>query len=113
MYELSYRMPPRPLARSGRAQIQNRDLTSNLDFAQTFLDLRRSPSRSKDAGSQPVPLLKGEKLKDWLKSAISLSRGRRTRGGPARRCKDRKAQTDSLFRQEGVGTIRFEKRPTR
>jgi arylsulfatase A-like enzyme len=69
MYELSYRMPL--LVRwPGKIEpkSKNRDLTSNLDFAQTFLDLAGAQADSKMQGVSLVPLLKGEKPKDWRKS---------------------------------------------
>ena len=47
---------------------KNRDLTSNLDFAQTFLDLAGAKADPKMQGVSLVPLLKGEKQKDWRKS---------------------------------------------
>ena len=47
---------------------KNRDLTSNLDFAQTFLDLGGAPPDPKMQGISLVPLFKGESPKDWRKS---------------------------------------------
>tara|TARA_B100000989_G_scaffold74834_1_gene52882 strand:- start:11958 stop:13547 length:1590 start_codon:yes stop_codon:yes gene_type:complete len=69
MYELSYRMP---LLVRWPGQVEpkskNRDLTSNLDFAQTFLDLAGAQADPKMQGSSLVPLLKRNKPKDWRKS---------------------------------------------
>ena len=69
MYELSYRMPL--LVRWPgvvEPKSKNHDLTSNLDFAQTFLDLAGSEADPKMQGVSLVPLLKNEKPKDWRKS---------------------------------------------
>ena len=69
MYELSYRMPL--LVRWPgvvEPKSKNHDLTSNLDFAQTFLDLAGSEADPKMQGVSLVPLLKNEKPKGWRKS---------------------------------------------
>ena len=47
---------------------KNRDLTSNLDFAQTFLDLAGAEADPKMQGVSLVPLLKNEKPENWRKS---------------------------------------------
>ena len=44
----------------------NNDLVSNLDFAQTFLDMAGTPPK-RHARSQLVPLLKGKKPTNWRK----------------------------------------------
>jgi arylsulfatase A-like enzyme len=46
----------------------NDALTSNLDFAETFLDLAGAPVPSDMQGRSLVPLLKGETPADWRKS---------------------------------------------
>ena len=69
MYELSYRMPL--LVRWPgvvKPRSKNRDLTSNLDFAQTFLDLAGAEADPKMQGVSLVPLLKNEKPENWRKS---------------------------------------------
>jgi arylsulfatase A-like enzyme len=46
----------------------NRDLTSVLDFAQTFLDAAGVPAPAEMQGRSLVPLLKGQTPGDWRKS---------------------------------------------
>ena len=46
----------------------NEDLVSNLDFAETFLDIAGVPIPSDMQGRSLVPLLKGETPEDWRKS---------------------------------------------
>ena len=69
MYELSYRMPL--LVRwpgTIRAKARNGDLTSNLDFAQTFLDLAGAKAGTKMQGKSLLPLLKGKTPGGWRES---------------------------------------------
>jgi arylsulfatase A-like enzyme len=69
MYEFSYRMPL--LVRWPgvvKPRSKNHDLTSNLDFAQTFLDLAQTKADSKMQGTSLVPLFKGDRPSDWRKS---------------------------------------------
>ncbi|HAE12293.1 MAG TPA: sulfatase [Opitutae bacterium] len=69
MYELSYRMPL--LVRwpgTVRAKARNGDLTSNLDFAQTFLDLAGAKADPKMQGKSLLPLLKGKTPGGWRES---------------------------------------------
>jgi arylsulfatase A-like enzyme len=47
---------------------ENSDITSNLDFAQTFLDMAGAEVPSDMQGESIVPLLKGDTPKDWRKS---------------------------------------------
>lgn len=46
----------------------NRDLVSNVDFAETFLDAAGAPVPADMQGRSLVPLLKGQTPKDWRKS---------------------------------------------
>ena len=46
----------------------NSDLVSNLDFAQTFLDIAGAPKPEGMQGASLVPLLQGDKPCDWRKS---------------------------------------------
>ncbi|NOX53650.1 MAG: sulfatase [Planctomycetes bacterium] len=46
----------------------NKDLVSNLDFAETFLDIAGAPIPSDMQGRSLVPLLKGRTPTDWRKS---------------------------------------------
>jgi arylsulfatase A-like enzyme len=46
----------------------NRDIVSNLDFAETFLDIAGVPVPSDMQGRSLVPLLKGRTPADWRKS---------------------------------------------
>ena len=46
----------------------NRDLVSNLDFAETFLDLAGLPKPADMQGASLVPLFKGERPADWRTS---------------------------------------------
>lgn len=69
MYEESYRMPllvkwPGVTA----AGAINTDLVSNVDFAETFLELAGLPVPDDMQGRSLVPLLKGETPADWRKS---------------------------------------------
>jgi arylsulfatase A-like enzyme len=47
---------------------ENSDLTSNLDFAQTFLEIAGVPPPADMQGASLVPLLKGETPDDWRTS---------------------------------------------
>ena len=69
MYEESLRTPllvrwPRAV----KAGSRNEDIVSNLDFAETFLDIAGVKIPSDMQGRSIVPLLKGEAPKDWRKS---------------------------------------------
>jgi arylsulfatase A-like enzyme len=69
MYEESYRMPllvkwPGVTAPGS----VNTDLVSNIDFAETFLDIAGLPVPDDMQGRSLVPLLKGETPADWRKS---------------------------------------------
>lgn len=46
----------------------NKDLVSNLDFAETFLELAGAPVPSEMQGRSLVPVLKGQTPADWRKS---------------------------------------------
>ena len=43
-------------------------LVSNLDFAQTFLDITETPDPGSMQGMSLLPLMKGEQVEDWRKS---------------------------------------------
>ena len=47
---------------------RNKDLIQNLDYAETFLEMAGAPIPEDMQGASLVPLLKGEKPKDWRKS---------------------------------------------
>ena len=47
---------------------QNRDIVSNLDYAETFLGIAGAPVPGDMQGRSLVPLLRGHKPKDWRKS---------------------------------------------
>jgi arylsulfatase A-like enzyme len=68
MYEESLRTPLfvkwKGVTRPGRV---NRDIVSNLDFAQTFLDIAGIPIPEDMQGSSLVPLLKGKTPENWRK----------------------------------------------
>ena len=68
MYDESYRTPLLVdwpgVTQTGRV---NNDLVSNLDFAQTFLDMAGAPLPKDMQGASLVPLLKGKKPKNWRK----------------------------------------------
>ena len=69
MYEESLKMPlivrwPGTVA----AGSENTDLVSNLDFAQTFLDIAGVEQPSDMQGASLVPLLKGETPEGWRES---------------------------------------------
>ena len=70
MYEESFRTPL--IVRwpgVTKAGSKNADLVQNLDYAQTFLDICGVKKSPKDMqGASIVPLLKGNKPKDWRKS---------------------------------------------
>jgi arylsulfatase A-like enzyme len=69
MYEESLRTPL--LVRwpgTVKAGSRNEDIVSNLDFAETFLDVAGVKVPSDMQGRSIVPLLKGEAAKDWRKS---------------------------------------------
>ena len=69
MYEESYRMP---LVARWPGHIKpgsvNSDLVSNLDFAQTFLDIAGTDAPADMQGASLVPLLEGKTPEDWRKS---------------------------------------------
>ncbi len=46
----------------------NSDLVSNLDFAQTFLQIAQAEAPAEMQGASLVPILQGETPKDWRKS---------------------------------------------
>ena len=48
--------------------VENTDLVSNLDYAETFLDLAGAPVPADMQGRSIVPILKGEKPADWRTS---------------------------------------------
>ena len=66
MYEESYRTP---LVVKWPGVIKpgsvNTDIVSNLDFAQTFLDIAGAPEPGDMQGMSIVPLLQGEEVTDW------------------------------------------------
>ncbi len=69
MYEESYRMPfmvrwPGKVP----AGSVNSDLLSNLDFAETFLDIAGADIPDDMQGRSIVPLLEGQRPNDWYKS---------------------------------------------
>ncbi|MBT5019539.1 MAG: sulfatase [Planctomicrobium sp.] len=69
MYEESYRQPllvrwPNVV----KAGSRDEHLVSNVDFAETFLDIAGVAVPDDMQGQSLVPLLKGEKPKDWRKS---------------------------------------------
>ena len=69
MYEESYRTPL--IAHwpgATKAGTVNSDLVSNLDFAQTFLEMAGAPGPAEMQGVSLVPLLKGERPDDWRDS---------------------------------------------
>jgi arylsulfatase A-like enzyme len=51
-----------------QAGSENRDLVSNVDFAETFLDIAGVEIPADMQGRSLVPLLKGETPADWRKS---------------------------------------------
>ena len=51
-----------------KAGSRNKDLVSNLDFAQTFLHAAGATSAPEMQGRSLVPLLRGQKVADWRKS---------------------------------------------
>ncbi|TVR68437.1 MAG: DUF4976 domain-containing protein, partial [Marinilabiliales bacterium] len=66
MYEESYRTP---LVIKWPGHIEpgsvNKDIVSNLDFAQTFLDAAGAPDPGDMQGRSMLPLLRGENVRDW------------------------------------------------
>lgn len=66
MYDESYRTPLLVkwpgVVKPGSV---NSDLVSNLDFAQTFLEMAGAPKPDGMQGASLVPVLKGEKPSDW------------------------------------------------
>ncbi len=69
MYEESYRTPfivkwPGVV----KAGSVNRDLTQNIDFAETFLDIAQAEIPADMQGKSLVPLLKGKTPSDWRSS---------------------------------------------
>ena len=69
MYEESYRMPfmvrwPGVV----KPGAENTDLTSNIDFAETFLDIAGADAPDDMQGASLVPLMKGETPADWRKA---------------------------------------------
>jgi len=69
MYEESYRMPflVRWPSKTPAGSI-NEDLVSNLDFAETFLDIAGVPVPEDMQGRSLVPLLEGKTPDNWRKS---------------------------------------------
>jgi arylsulfatase A-like enzyme len=69
MYEESYRTP---LVIKWPGQIKpgsvNNDIVSNLDFAQTFLDVAGASDPGDMQGRSMLPLLRGEDVDDWRKA---------------------------------------------
>lgn len=69
MYEESYKTPLLVrwpgVVKPGSV---NEDLVSNLDFAQTFLDIGGGPDPEEMQGESLVPLLKGKTPPDWRES---------------------------------------------
>lgn len=69
MFDESYRTP---LLVRWPGQVKpgstNSDLVSNLDFAQTFLDIAGVESPAEMQGASLVPILKGKKPSDWRTS---------------------------------------------
>jgi arylsulfatase A-like enzyme len=51
-----------------KAGSQNKDIVSNLDFAETFLDAAGLPVPKEMHGRSLIPLLKGQTVADWRKS---------------------------------------------
>jgi arylsulfatase A-like enzyme len=51
-----------------KAGSENRDLLSNVDFAETFLDAAGVPISAEMQGRSLVPVLKGQTPDDWRKS---------------------------------------------
>ncbi|MFO1093503.1 MAG: sulfatase [Planctomycetaceae bacterium] len=75
MYEESYRTPflvrwpgVTDAGGTGRSIRENADLVSNIDFAETFLDLAGVPIPADMQGRSLVPILKGQTPKDWRQS---------------------------------------------
>jgi arylsulfatase A-like enzyme len=69
MYEESYRMPLM-VRWPGKVQpgTENKDLVSNLDFAQTLLDAAGVEASPDMQGASLLPLLRGETPAEWRKS---------------------------------------------
>ncbi len=68
MYEQSYRTPllikwPGVISPG----TTNKDIVSNLDFAETFLEIAGTPVPADMQGKSMVPLLRGQKPADWRK----------------------------------------------
>jgi arylsulfatase A-like enzyme len=66
MYEESYRTP---LVIKWKGHVRpgsvNKNIVSNLDFAQTFLDVAGIPSPGDMQGMSMLPLLRGKNVSDW------------------------------------------------
>jgi arylsulfatase A-like enzyme len=70
MYEESFRTPlmVRWTGRVAPGKVNNRDLVSNLDFAETFLDVAGAPIPDDMQGKSLVPILEGNSPADWRKT---------------------------------------------
>lgn len=75
MYEESYRIPflvrwpgVTDAGGDGRTIRENTDLVSNIDFAETFLDLAGVPIPDDMQGRSLVPIFKGQTPADWRQS---------------------------------------------
>lgn len=70
MYEESFRTPlmVRWTGRFAPGKVNNRDLVSNLDFAETFLDVAGAPIPDDMQGKSLVPILEGNSPADWRKT---------------------------------------------
>ena len=70
MYEESFRTPlmVRWTGRVAPGKVNNRDLVSNLDFAETFLDVAGTPIPDDMQGKSLVPILEGNSPADWRKT---------------------------------------------
>jgi len=70
MYEESFRTPlmVRWTGRVAPGKVNNRDLVSNLDFAETFLDVAGTPIPDDMQGKSLVPSLEGNSPADWRKT---------------------------------------------
>lgn len=68
MYEESFRTPLIARLPNGTKDQRDSYLVQNIDFAPTFLELAGIPKPSDIQGVSILPLLKGEKPKEWRKS---------------------------------------------
>ena len=92
-----------------------RDLVSNLDFAETFLDIAGVEVPDDMQGRSLVPLLKGETPDDWRTSFYYHYYeypGRTQRAAALRRAR-RSLQIDLLRSNRRVGTVRPGEGPPR